>query len=99
MSDQDQPKVRKLPPPEAERGRVETGAVQFGDDYPGYFIRGDDCAALVMFWDVIAKALRDSQTVPGMAKYYAMQISDMIEDIDQTVFIGGPLGAEKRVEK
>lgn len=24
--------------------RVETGPVQFGDDWPGLFIRGDDCA-------------------------------------------------------
>jgi len=23
--------------------RVETGVVQFGDDWPGLFIRGDDC--------------------------------------------------------
>lgn len=24
--------------------RVETGVVVFGDDWPGVFIRGDDCA-------------------------------------------------------
>jgi hypothetical protein len=29
--------------------RVETGAVQFGDDWPGLFIRGDNALAL-MLW-------------------------------------------------
>jgi hypothetical protein len=26
--------------------RVETGAIQFGEDWIGYFIRGDDCFGL-----------------------------------------------------
>ena len=26
--------------------RVETGALQIGEDWPGLFIRGDDCLAL-----------------------------------------------------
>lgn len=33
--------LRKLPAPQ-EGHRVETGVVQFGDDWPGVFIRGDD---------------------------------------------------------
>lgn len=31
-----------------EGARVETGAVQFGDDWPGVFIRGDNAFALAM---------------------------------------------------
>lgn len=34
--------VRLLP---AQDKRVESGPVQFGDDWPGVFIRGDDAAA------------------------------------------------------
>jgi hypothetical protein len=34
--------IRKLP---AVAERVETGPVQFGDDWPGVFIRGDNA-----FW-------------------------------------------------
>ncbi len=30
-----------------ETQRVETGPVQFDDDHPGLFIRGDRCAGLV----------------------------------------------------
>jgi hypothetical protein len=28
--------------------RVETGALQFNDDWPGLFVRGDDCIYLSM---------------------------------------------------
>lgn len=37
--------VRKFP---AVDDRVETGPVQFGDDWPGLFIRGDDAFAYAM---------------------------------------------------
>ena len=32
--------VREL---EQQDDRVETGVIRFGDDWPGVFIRGDDC--------------------------------------------------------
>jgi hypothetical protein len=35
--------MRSLPKPRS--GRVETGAVQFGEDYPGVLIRGSDALA------------------------------------------------------
>lgn len=38
--------IRKLPA--TEGGRVETGPVQFGDDWPGVFIRGDNAFAYAM---------------------------------------------------
>ena len=44
-----EPRVRTLP----EQGRrVETSVVRFGSDWPGVFVRGDDCFGLFM-------ALRD----------------------------------------
>lgn len=39
-------KIRKLP---AQGARVESGAVQFGDDWPGTFIRGDNAAHFAMW--------------------------------------------------
>jgi len=39
-------RVRLLPAP--DDGRVETGPVQFGDDWPGVFIRGDNAANCAM---------------------------------------------------
>jgi len=41
--------IRKVP---AVDERVETGAVKFGDDWPGIFIRGDDCLKLILVLDV-----------------------------------------------
>ncbi|HKZ77892.1 MAG TPA: hypothetical protein VJ124_06170 [Pyrinomonadaceae bacterium] len=38
--------VRQLPAPIDGKGRVETGAVKFGDDWPGLFIRGDNTITL-----------------------------------------------------
>lgn len=39
------PQVCKLTaPPDGER--VETGAIQFGEDWPGLFVRGDNALAL-----------------------------------------------------
>ena len=33
--------LRKYPNPNPDGSRMETGPVQFGDDWPGVFIRGD----------------------------------------------------------
>ena len=42
--------------PYTGKERVETGAVKFGDDWPGLFIRGDDALYLrLLFRDVIDK--------------------------------------------
>lgn len=42
-------KIQLIPLPEDfEGGRVETGPVQFGDDWPGTFIRGDNAAWYAM---------------------------------------------------
>jgi hypothetical protein len=40
-------RVQQLPAPTA-LDRVETGAVQFGTDWPGLFIRGDNAHSLKM---------------------------------------------------
>ena len=44
--------IRVLP---EQANRVETGPVQFGSDWPGLFIRGDDAAYL---WAVLSEVLR-----------------------------------------
>lgn len=40
--------IQHLPAPE-DRSRVESGPVQFGDDWPGIFFRGDDALATAMY--------------------------------------------------
>ena len=36
-----------------EQTRIETGTAQFGDDWPGVFIRGDDCFNFTMHLDAV----------------------------------------------
>ena len=46
MSNEQGRKIRQCPAPDGKR--VDTGAVQFGDDWPGLFIRGDRACYLAM---------------------------------------------------
>jgi hypothetical protein len=39
--------VQKIPQPEC-CSRVETGVVQFGNDWPGVFLRGDNAQAIAL---------------------------------------------------
>lgn len=47
------------PTPTAETPRVESGAVQFGEDWPGYFLRGDDAFDIAMQIERIGRFLAD----------------------------------------
>jgi hypothetical protein len=38
-------------------GRVETGGLQFEDDWPGYFIRGDECFNFFTCYNRLEKAV------------------------------------------
>jgi len=50
-----------------EISRMETGPVQFGDDWPGFFLRGDDAARLVMLASEGAKVLiKEGRMVEGV---------------------------------
>lgn len=59
-------------PPVAGRTRVETGPVQFGDDWPGVFIRGDNAyhfsAALYLLLGDIERGVSPSEICKGIAK-------------------------------
>ena len=43
-----------------DQQRIETGVVQFGSDYPGYFIRGDDCFAYALYLESALNNLPDN---------------------------------------
>lgn len=51
------PDVRLLP---AVHPRVETGAVRHGDDWPGLFVRGDDCIRLFALLRLVEEISRDA---------------------------------------
>lgn len=70
--------VRKLDAPTDNLGRVETGAVQFGDDWSGLFIRGDDCARVYCGLSVLENALDRFNPSEWMMIRQALSILDCI---------------------
>jgi len=61
-------------------GRVPTGALQFQDDWPGLFIRGDDAIVLKVHIRYLKERL-GQQSEPGMISvvYHLSKIADLIE--------------------
>jgi hypothetical protein len=55
----DERSIRKVADPNDGQGRVETGDVQFGDDWPGLFIRGDNAFALALAVKRLQKHFED----------------------------------------
>lgn len=52
--------IRNLP---AVETRVEDGPIQFGDDWPGSFLRGDTCAFFAMNLEQYIKGDRNVFTI------------------------------------
>lgn len=53
--------VQKIKIDLPENSRVETGVVQFNDDWPGIFIRGDNAIYFGYLLSNISKMLKDSK--------------------------------------
>lgn len=74
--------------------RAETGPMQFGDDWPGLFIRGDNAAAYSM---ALADALKD---VPGDKRGIQwFQVAGLVDDLGSCMVttVGGPDGVQRMV--
>ncbi len=56
-----------------DTGRIETGAIRFGDDWPGLFIRGDNCMGL---FDNLNAAFRVAHENPVAALDIIQKILD-----------------------
>jgi len=57
--------VRKFP---AEATRVESGPIQFGDDWPGVFIRGDNALFFASYIDHAIKGGIDQEIRNAMLR-------------------------------
>lgn len=62
-------KVRKLP---EQAERVETGTIQFGDDWPGVFIRGDNAFYLAVHLSGLIKYAEDEISRSAMVGLYEL---------------------------
>lgn len=78
-------------PYDNKTGRVETGAVQFGEDWPGLFIRGDnafafalDIQALLEWWNGLSEGLRQdagfqvSQAIRSLQSFQRTITGDVV---------------------
>lgn len=83
--------IRKLPAPEDGK-RVETGPVQFGDDWPGYFFRGDDAARLRHTLEVVGKYFHAKSYEEGKSKDF----SDMPSEV--WLYLGMIMGLSWRLK-
>jgi hypothetical protein len=67
--------MRKL---KGHKHRVETGALQFGDDWPGLFIRGNDCIQYASMLRFASRVLRENNKpiIPNRLE----ELADIIEN-------------------
>lgn len=65
--------MQQLP---AQEKRVETGAVQFGDDWPGVFIRGDNAGHYAM----VLKDMLASTTLGPIDKMTLSSLQRLLAD-------------------
>jgi hypothetical protein len=75
--------IRKLPPP--AKGHVETGAFQFGDGWPGLFVRGGECMALAHYIQSVL-AVQTPEEAPGIGLGGAT-LRESAETIERDVLI------------
>jgi len=74
--------IRHVP---AVEDRVETGAVQFGEDWPGLFVRGDDCLRLAQAYHAMKLFMRP---VPRGWDMVIAAMDELIQTIARDVDCG-----------
>ncbi len=80
---------RQLDQPEGER--VETGAVRFGYDWPGYFMRGDYALHIAL----AIKAFRPDEIPKGHVIQWAQVVSmanNILEETDMSKWTPEDMG-------
>lgn len=58
-----------------DAGRAETGVIQFGDDWPGIFIRGDNACAFAMY----LRSVLDGHDPGGIYTRALGRFADLLE--------------------
>ena len=83
--------LQKLPhwswawPETAGTDRAETGPMQFGDDWPGVFIRGDNALA---YANAIESYLRFSETLHGVRPLGSTEMLHGLRDLLRSCSVG-----------
>jgi hypothetical protein len=80
------PKITQIPFP-GSSGKVPTGAIQFQDDWPGLFLRGDSAIALLSSIRGLQQRLADHPDTVVRAVLF--QLNQIAEIIQQDVMVRG----------
>lgn len=72
--------IRQIPQPDGNR--VETGPVQFGNDWPGVFIRGDACLFLASTIEELIKTSKEFQS-PNHIRMLS-ELSELLEWLESS---------------
>ena len=67
-------------------GAVPTGAIQFQDDWPGLFLRGDTCAPLLPSLQALLEHL-SSQSLPASCWSAQYKLAEIVEIIEREVIV------------
>ena len=70
--------VRKL---DGQAERVETGPVQFGDDWPGLFVRGDNCAYYQIAVDNALRALVSQDKLDTISQFAVSDLANLLRSV------------------
>lgn len=65
---------------DGDEPRVETGPVQFGDDWPGLFVRGDDAMYLAASIRTLLKYAPAGPSLDAIHVWHLKDIADLIEN-------------------
>lgn len=77
-----------------QQERVESGAIRFGDDWPGLWLRGDDAFGLSLNIRTVVEYLnakRDKENIPGELYLALLGLAGISDDIQKDVVVGGPI--------
>lgn len=66
---------RIFPP---EKVRVESGPIQFGDDWPGIFLRGDDANAMSFYLLSAIERLEKNETLDPLTMMYLKGLAETL---------------------
>jgi len=82
--------VRRLPGPTDGLGRVETGPIQIGEDWPGLFIRGDSAFGLAMSLKAVLTYLEEHPDAGRQVFFAVSDLKSLYKLIIAQVIIGAP---------
>lgn len=66
------------------KDRVETGIIQFGDDWPGIFIRGDNCFGYWLNLEILVNKIKKEMKLDNVHEMYLAQLEDLLNLLKQS---------------